>query len=100
MGLSADDVRNVLQLARLAATDEEVGRLRADLDPVLAYMERLRRVDVTGVEPLTHAGLASTSLRTDAAAGSLLPDEALSEAPDAHERHFRVPTVIDRGTSS
>ena len=48
----AIDVKYVAHLARLALTPEEEQRIGAQLGQVLDYIEKLKEVDVTGVDVL------------------------------------------------
>ena len=45
----------VANLARLALTEEEKREFARQLGDILHYVEKLRQVDVTGVEPMAHA---------------------------------------------
>src|SRR5947209_8535422 len=68
--LSAEDVRAVARLARLDISEDRVQQLRAELGAVLAYMDRLREVDVSGVEPMTHPNDAGARLDADEPRGA------------------------------
>ena len=48
------EVEHVARLARLALGADEKDRMRSQLDAILGYVEQLRRVDTTGVEPTAH----------------------------------------------
>ena len=49
------DVKYVAHLARLALSPEEEQKIGAQLGSVLEYIEKLKEVDVSGVEPTAHA---------------------------------------------
>lgn len=95
--LTAEEVRKVARLGRLALTDEQIEQYRAQLSAVLGYMDRLRQVDVTGVEPITHVGEAVNRLDDDAPAPTLPTDALMSMAPHAWPPFIRVPKVIEQG---
>ncbi|MCC6660667.1 MAG: Asp-tRNA(Asn)/Glu-tRNA(Gln) amidotransferase subunit GatC [Phycisphaerales bacterium] len=82
MALSADEVRRVAALARLALTQEQVERYRADLAAVLGYMERLRGLDLAGALPLAHVGEEVNRLDADEP-GPVLPDGVLQKMAPA-----------------
>ena len=50
-----EEVREIAVLARLALTEDEVGRMTQDLDAILGYVNALRELDTAAVEPMTHA---------------------------------------------
>ena len=96
MAIDRAQVRHVARLARLALSPEEEERFAAQLGHVLEYIERLQRVDVSGVEPLGFAGDAQTlPLREDAPAPSLSRETVLAQAPEQDGESFVVPRIIE-----
>lgn len=49
--ITREHVLKLAKLSKLALTDEEVAQFQAELSAILAYVERLEAVDVTGFEP-------------------------------------------------
>lgn len=95
--LSDAEVRKVASLARLALTDDDVRDARTRLSAVLGYMDRLRRLDLEGVDPLTNVGEVVNRLDADEP-GPMLPTEALLRmAPRTHGPYVHLPKVIDEG---
>jgi aspartyl-tRNA(Asn)/glutamyl-tRNA(Gln) amidotransferase subunit C len=93
--ISRDEVQHVARLARLHLTDDELERMREQLDAILAYIDKLRQLDVEGVEPTSHAVPLVDVMRDDALAPCLTQDEALANAPDRADEFFRVPRIIE-----
>ncbi|HLH38708.1 MAG TPA: Asp-tRNA(Asn)/Glu-tRNA(Gln) amidotransferase subunit GatC [Bryobacteraceae bacterium] len=99
MKLTEEQVRNVADLANLALTDAEIGRMRRDLEDILTYIEKLNELDTSGVEPMAQvlypAGETAT-LREDRERPPLGVPAALKNAPAAGAGYFKVPKVIER----
>lgn len=95
MALTREQVRHVAQLARLSLSAEEEERYARQLGQVLEYVERLAKVDVSGVEPLAHAVPLPTLLRDDLVRPSLSRDEALANAPQRVGEGVAVPRIIE-----
>ena len=93
--ISREEVRHVARLARLSLTDEELERMREQLDAILAYIDKLRELDVEGVEPTAHAVPLVNVMRDDALAPCLPQEQALANAPDRAGEFFRVPRIIE-----
>jgi aspartyl-tRNA(Asn)/glutamyl-tRNA(Gln) amidotransferase subunit C len=93
--LSKEEVQEIALLARLAFTSEETERLRGELGAILSYMEALQEVDVTGVEPMTHAVPMHLRLRPDEVEPSLPAEQAVAGAPASRDTYFEVPRIID-----
>ena len=94
MKITAAEVRLTAELARLSLTDDEVSRLTRELDGILGYMEILAALDVSGVEPMTHAVLLDCPLREDQPGPELGTEAALASAPRCDGAFFQVPRVI------
>ena len=97
MALSLDEVRKIAQLARLTLSPEEEARFQTQLSAILSYVEQLKELDVSGVEPMTHAlaAVEAPPLRADEPHRSLTPEEALSGAPAREGTWFKVPRIIE-----
>ena len=93
--ISREEVQHVARLARLHLTDEEAERMREQLDAILAYIDKLRELDVEGVEPTAHAVPLVNVMRDDALAPCLPQEQALANAPDRANEFFRVPRIIE-----
>ena len=64
--IDREDVEHVARLTRLALTEDELERMREQLDAILAHLDTLRAVlDATGVEPTSHAVDVVNVMRED-----------------------------------
>ena len=92
------DVEKIADLARLQFSETEVEGFTGDLNNILNYVDQLKEVDVTGVEPLENMNEAMETnvLRKDEVGDSLLQAEALKNAPKAADGFFLVPKVIEQ----
>jgi aspartyl-tRNA(Asn)/glutamyl-tRNA(Gln) amidotransferase subunit C len=89
------DVKYVAHLARLSLTPEEEQKMAAQLADVLGYIEKLKEVDVTGVEPTAHAFPMVNVTRPDEVRPSLPHEEALRNAPAQANGLFIVPKIVE-----
>ncbi len=94
-GITRDEVLHVARLARLELSDTEIERMREQLDAILTYIDRLKALDVTGVEPTSHAVPLVNVMRDDEVVPSFPRDEMLRNAPDRVGEFFRVPRIIE-----
>ena len=95
MAAAEINVKYVAHLARLALTPEEETKLAAQLGNILGYIEKLRELDVTGVEPTAHAVPMVNCTRADEVRESLSHEEALRNAPRQANGLFIVPKIVD-----
>jgi aspartyl-tRNA(Asn)/glutamyl-tRNA(Gln) amidotransferase subunit C len=97
VALSLEEVRRIAALARLRLSAEEEQTFAVQLSAILAHVEQLRELDVSQVEPMTHALAAgeAPTLRADVVRESLAPGEALANAPAREGTCFKVPRIIE-----
>ena len=96
MAESSDlDVTYVARLARINLTEDEAKIFQKQLDDVLRYVEKLRQVDVTGVDAAAHALRVLNVFRDDAPRDWFTAEQALSNAPRKANGLFLVPKVVE-----
>ncbi len=96
MRISDDEVRQTALLARLHLDDDEVAQMARELDAILGYMDQLAALDVTGIEPMTHADPTVVApLRSDELGPQLPVEAAMADAPRREGAFFEVPKIID-----
>lgn len=93
--MSDFNIQYVANLARVALTPDEEQRLSGQLNNILGYIEKLKEVDVSQVEPTAHAFPLVNVMRPDVVTGSLPQDEALRNAPAQAGGLFVVPKVVE-----
>lgn len=89
------DIKYVAHLARLALTPEEEQKLGAQLGNILGFMEKLKSLDVSQVEPTAHAVPMVNVTRADEVRPSLPHDEAMRNAPAKANGLFIVPKIVE-----
>ncbi len=90
--LERAQVVHVARLARLELTEVEVERMAAELSKVLGHIEKIRELDLEGVQPTSHVVDVVNALRADEPQPSLAPEVALRSAPDPLAGGFGVPS--------
>ena len=95
MAAAEIDVKYVAHLARIALTPEEEKKLAAQLGGILGYIEKLKELDVTGVEPTAHAVPLVNVTRPDEVRPSLPHDKVLRNAPRQAGGLFIVPKIVE-----
>ncbi len=89
------DVRYVAHLARLSLSPEEEQKIGEQLGNILGYIEKLKEVDVSGVEPTAHAFPLVNVTRPDGVHPSLGNEDALRNAPAQANGLFIVPKIVE-----
>ena len=94
-GTSDLDVAYVARLARINLTEHEAQIFQRQLDDVLKYAEKLRQVDVTGVDAAADALPVINVFRDDWPRDWFTAEQALSNAPRQASGLFVVPRVVE-----
>lgn len=88
-------IKHVAKLARLALSPEEEKLIGDQIGDVLAYIEKLKEVDVSTVEPTAHAFPMVNVTRPDIARPSMDHEDALRNAPAKANGLFIVPKIVE-----
>ena len=94
--LSREQAMKVAKLACLKISDQEIETLTGNLNDILGYVGMLSKVDVSGIEPTSHAHGSSNVFRPDELVSPLTVEELLKIAPSSSGRFIKVPIVIDQ----
>lgn len=89
------DITYIARLARLELAGEQAKNLSAQLGGILGHIEKLREIDVAGVEPTAHAVPMVNVTRPDETRPSLPHADALRNAPRQSAGLIIVPKVVE-----
>ena len=95
MTIDNEMVDRIAALAYLSFQDEEKEQIRADLEKILSFVEKLNELDTTDVEPLVYLSHSNKLLREDSLTEYIDRSDALLNAPETDGEYFLVPKVID-----
>ena len=94
MSVTRKDVEYIAELARLKFKEEELESFTHQLNEILSYVDKLNELNTDNVEPLSHPVENINVFRNDELKKSISTEDALKNAPDKTEKHFKVPKVI------
>jgi aspartyl-tRNA(Asn)/glutamyl-tRNA(Gln) amidotransferase subunit C len=99
MSLNPQDISRIANLARLQLSSDESERMLAQINGFFAIVEKMRAVDTTGIEPLTHPVATvqdvALRLREDVATETNQREANQRSAPAVERGLFLVPKVIE-----
>ena len=90
--IDREQVLHVARLARLELTDDEVGRMAAELSGVLGHIEKIGELQLDDVAPTSHVVEVGNALREDVPVECLPREVALAQAPAVQDDGFLVPS--------
>lgn len=76
--------------------DAEREDIKADLEKMIGFVDKLKELDTTGVDPLLHMSSNVNVLRADIPGNMVSREEALENAPRHDNSYFKVPKVIKK----
>jgi aspartyl-tRNA(Asn)/glutamyl-tRNA(Gln) amidotransferase subunit C len=95
MNIDIQTIRNLAHLARLEFDETKEQEMLQDLNKILDWMDTLRKLDTSAVEPLTHMSEEVNVLREDISYNAITHEEGLRNAPKKDSDYFRVPKVLE-----
>ena len=100
MSVDTATVAKIAALARIKVSEDELSAMVPELNGILAWVEQLGEVDVTGVEPMTavipnHLRLREDAIDADPLTGGNIRDKVLANAPAPEHGFYGVPKVIE-----
>ena len=95
MNIDIQTIRKLAHLARLEFDETKEQEMQQDLNKILDWMDKLRELDTSAVEPLTHMSEEVNVLREDVAFNAISHEEGLRNAPKKDSDYFRVPKVLE-----
>jgi aspartyl-tRNA(Asn)/glutamyl-tRNA(Gln) amidotransferase subunit C len=87
-------VQKLAKLSKLSFTNDEENEMVKGLNEMIAFVDKLKELDTTSVEPLMFMTSSNTVLREDVVKSTISQAEALSNAPAKDMYYFRVPKMI------
>ena len=93
--LSTDEVRHVAELAKIELTEAEIALFASQLSAILDYAATLQQVDTSHVPPTATVLPLRNVMRADEARPSLPVEQALANAPEHQDGHFKVHAVLE-----
>ena len=93
--VSEDDVKKLAQLARLEISGQATTKVASKLSSILEYINQLKEVDVSGIEPMSHVHGVTNVMRVDETKESLSIEELKQMAPEMNGRFIKVPLVVE-----
>ena len=95
MSVDQATVRRIARLARLAVDEADVAHLQGELNAILAFVETLNEVDVSGVEPMTSVTPVTMKKRQDGVTDGGYAGKVVANAPATEDGFFLVPKVVE-----
>ena len=95
MSVDQASVRKIAHLARIRVPPEELDALQGELNAILAFVEALGEVDVSGVEAMTSVMPLPMKKRADVVDDGGIAATVTANAPASEDGFFVVPKVIE-----
>lgn len=94
--LSSEQIKKIADAIRVAVTDEEAEKYAAELSEQLKVAGELQDLNTDEVEPTTHGNMAFHNvMRKDEPKHTITQEEALNNAPEHEDGHFKVPAIME-----
>ena len=89
-------IEELARLAKLKFDKQAIEKMKADLESILGFVDKLSEIDTEGVDPLIYLSEELNVLRTDEIGEEITQEDALKNAPEKDSDYFKVPTVLKK----
>ena len=89
-------IQDIAALAKLEFDERSAEQMKADLEKIIGFVDKLNEIDTEGVEPLIYLSEEVNVLREDEIKAVVSQVEALKNAPEKDSDYFKVPTVLKK----
>ena len=89
------DVAYVAHLARLHLDADEIKSLQPQMEAIVDLIKKIDELDVSDVEPSSHASAVTNVFREDKARDGIDRDRILANAPLEVDGQFAVPKILE-----
>ena len=92
-----DEVKHVAKLARLGLNSREIEKMQKELSAILEYIEKLKEVNISKVEPTYHSIKVENVVREDKARedrGERRVRKLLDLTPKIKEDYLKVKSIL------
>jgi aspartyl-tRNA(Asn)/glutamyl-tRNA(Gln) amidotransferase subunit C len=93
--ITREEVAHVARLAMLEISEQETRLYTEQLNAILEYADKLKKLETEGIEPTAHVLPLRNVFREDEVLPCLPREKALANAPVEEDGMFRVPRVIE-----
>lgn len=87
------EVQKVAKLARLGLTNKEITKYQKDISKILDYIEKLKEVDISGMEPMSHSILVENVVRKDVSQEAK-ETKLMQLAPEIKGGYLKVKSIL------
>lgn len=95
MNIDKDLIAYLEDLSKLRLTDRERSAMAESLEKILAYMDKLGKLDTAGMAELSHPFPSTNCFREDVVTPSFTRDRILAGAPRQKDGCFQVPKTVE-----
>ena len=95
MSFNEKTIKNIAKLARLRFPAEQEEKFMNDINGILQWVEDLKEVDITNVEPLVSVTPRTNAVRKDEVSVGNIQEELMANAPESIQGFYVVPKMVE-----
>ncbi|MEI6595907.1 MAG: Asp-tRNA(Asn)/Glu-tRNA(Gln) amidotransferase subunit GatC [Bacteroidota bacterium] len=96
MDISNEMIDKLADLSKLEFNGDEKEKLKADLNKIITFIDKLNELDTKNVEPLIFMSNEVNMLREDEVKQTITHEEAMLNAPSKDSDYFRVTKFLEK----
>lgn len=95
--ISKEEVQHIAKLARIELAGKEITKFQKDLSEILDYVEQLKEIDVSNVEPMSHSVLMENVARNDEPINQKpeMRKNIIDTMPETKDGYLKVKSILN-----
>ena len=92
--INEQTIQHLSNLCKLEFSDNEKTQIIEDLNNILNFIDKIKKVDTSDVEPLIYMSDRNNIFRNDSETQSTSQKDALNNSPSNSSKFFVVPKIL------
>jgi len=94
--ITLDQIKHIAKLARLGLREDEIIKFQKDLSLILDYIEKLKEIDISNIEPTSHSIKVENVIRKDELKDEDIEtkNQLIEMAPNKKNRYIKVRSIL------
>ncbi len=92
--ITKEEVQHIAGLARIGVDEKEIEKLTTDMSAVLDWIDQLKEVDVSGVEPTAHITGMENRMREDTSSDFENKRAIVDLFPESKDGYGKVKSIL------
>lgn len=93
--ITSERIKKIADAVRISISEDEAEKYMEQISSIIEYAGKLSELNTDDVQPTTHGIVLENVMRDDIPKQSISQEEALGNASEVEDGHFKVPSIME-----